>query len=144
MLNYSIAMCGRAGLFGVGVLALSATGALATPLGGPLNGTSFYQTYSGGAAVSHFDLGSGSGEYTTITTNSGAVYSIGFAGVGTFFLIGYDPPPVPQPSVGVWNIASVGSSTTAVPVPEPASMAVFAAGLLGLGIALKKRPRAYS
>jgi hypothetical protein len=142
MLNYSIAMCGRAGLFGAGVLALGATGAAATPIGREFGTASFYQTNSGQAAVSQFDVGPGSGEYTSITTSSGAVYSIGFAGIGTFFVTGYEPPPVQKYSAGDWDVTSIGSSTTAVPVPEPASMAVFAAGLLGLGIALKKRSRA--
>jgi hypothetical protein len=142
MLNYSIAMCGRVGLFGAAVLGLSASGALATPIGGQLGTTSFYQTNSGKAAVSHFDVGCGSGEYTTITTSSGAVYSIGFAGTGTFFVTGYDPPPVQKYATGSWEVTPVGSSTTAV--PEPASTVVFAAGILGLGIALKMRPRACS
>ncbi|MBV8455859.1 MAG: PEP-CTERM sorting domain-containing protein [Acetobacteraceae bacterium] len=142
MLNYSGALCGRAGLFGMGVLALSATGALATPIGGQLGTASFYQTNSGRVAVSHFDVGSGVGEYTTIATSSGAVYCIGFAGIGTFFVTGYDPPPVQKYPAGDGDVTPVGSSTTAVPVPEPASMAVFAAGLLGLGTALKKRRRA--
>ncbi len=142
MLTYSVAICGRAGLFSAGVLALSATGAAATPVGGQCGTASFYQTNSGQAAVSHFDVGSGSGEYTSITTSSGAVYSIGFAGIGAFFVTGYDPPPVQKYPVGDGEVTLVGSSTTAVPVPEPASMAVFAAGILGLGLALKKRLRA--
>jgi PEP-CTERM motif len=75
---------------------------------------------------------------------STGIYNVADAGYGILTVTGYDPTEVtyditPQGKMGVANSYSGIVITTVAPTPEPASLALFGTGLLGIvGIARRK------
>jgi hypothetical protein len=80
---------------------------------------------------------------TGATINFSNANSILFEGTGIAHITGFEDTP------GTWvysannagETASFSASTSAVPVPEPATMLLFGMGLIGIGSVVRKRLR---
>ncbi len=102
---------------------------------GPLAIASFWTITEGGVTVT-FDLDA----LTDVTRIPAGLSTLSMSGTGIFNLPGFDPTP------GTFTLTTQGTgetmfsaSTSATPIPEPATLALFGTAMVGLGFAARRR-----